>query len=176
MDQLCRCNDRSGTWLLIIGVMKWGSGHRIGSGNDRSMLVPCVSTKVGLQANGSWVWLVAWGGVLFDFQSHIILANLRRCFTYNESKSTNQIKFKCARLIKLACHLTKCAFSLQSHKMRLLLAAFVLAIVIASCAAQPQGEAKAAAARASAQGVSLDLSDRTCNFYSAAQNGFSWVA
>merc|ERR1712154_267820 len=36
-------------------------------------------------------------------------------------------------------------FSLRSDKMRLLLAAFVLAIVIASCVAQPQGQAKAAA-------------------------------
>ena len=38
-----------------------------------------VSCEAGLKANGSWVWLVAWGGVLFDFQSHISMANLRRC-------------------------------------------------------------------------------------------------
>merc|ERR1712066_690755 len=38
------------------------------------------------------------------------------------------------------------AFSLQSDKMRFLLVAFVLTIVIASCVAQPQGQVQAAAA------------------------------
>ena len=44
----------------------------------------------------------------------------------------------------MGCLVTR-AFSLQSNKMRLLFAALVLTIAIASCVAQPQGQAKAAA-------------------------------
>ena len=59
------------------------------------------------------------------------------------------------------------AFSLRSDKMRLLLVAFVLAIVIASCVAQPQGQAKAAAASLNRH-LDLGISsayDRTCKFH-----------
>ena len=66
-----------------------GHGAWLGHGTGRCSfyfshevrMLSNVSWKAGLQAMGLWVWLVAWGGVLFDFQSHIIMANIRRCFS-----------------------------------------------------------------------------------------------
>ena len=71
--------------------------------------------------------------------------NFRR-ISYNKLKLRSQIEISCAGPIKLVGRHAESAFSFRSDNMRFSFALFVLAVVvIASCAAQPQGNARAAA-------------------------------
>ena len=66
------CNGARGIGRAMVLIIVLLVSHEV-------RMLSKISCEAGLKANGSWVWLVAWGGVLFDFQSHIIVANLRRC-------------------------------------------------------------------------------------------------